>query len=110
MTLWLVRCGRRGEGESYALSNSVVGISWPELDDLSKARSIDAIRQRIEERRPDAKLSTVTNWAGQVDAFTNRIKEGDLVALPLKSAPAVAFGRVTGGYHFDPTAPDQIRH
>jgi restriction system protein len=110
MTLWLVRCGRRGEGESYALSNSVVGISWPELDDLSKARSLDDIRQRIEERRPDAKPSTVTNWAGQVDAFTNRIKEGDLVALPLKSAPAVAFGRVAGGYRFDPDAPDQIRH
>lgn len=40
----------------------------------------------------------------------NRIKKGDLVALPLKSAPAVAFGRVTGGYRFDPDAPDEVRH
>jgi predicted Mrr-cat superfamily restriction endonuclease len=35
MTLWLVRCGRRGEGENYALTNSVVGIGFSELDDLS---------------------------------------------------------------------------
>jgi restriction system protein len=110
MTLWLVRCGRRGEGENYALTSSVVGIGFSELDDLSKVRSLDAIRELLEERRPDAKPSTVTNWAGQVDAFTHRIKEGDLVALPLKSAPAVAFGRVTGGYRFDTSAPDQIRH
>jgi predicted Mrr-cat superfamily restriction endonuclease len=85
MTLWLVRSGRRGEGESYALTNSVVGIGFAEFGDLSKTRSLDAIRQRIEERRPDAKPSTVTNWAGQVDAFVHRIKEGDLVALPLRA-------------------------
>jgi restriction system protein len=110
MTLWLVRSGRRGEGESYALTNSVAGIGFAEFGDLSKTRSLEAIRQRIEERRPDAKPSTVTNWAGQVDAFVHRIKEGDLVALPLKSAPAIAFGRVTDGYRFVPDASDQMRH
>jgi restriction system protein len=110
MTLWLVRSGRRGEGESYALTNSVVGIGFAEFGDLSKTRSLEDIRQRIVERRSDAKPSTVTNWAGQVDAFVHRIKEGDLVALPLKSAPAVAFGRVTGGYRFVPDASDQMRH
>jgi restriction system protein len=110
MTLWLVRSGRRGEGESHALTNSVVGIGFAEFGDLSKTRSLDDIRQRIEERRPDAKPSTVTNWAGQADAFVHRIKEGDLVALPLKSAPAIAFGRVTGGYRFVPDASDQMRH
>jgi restriction system protein len=57
--------------------------------------------------RTSAKLN---NGAGQVDAFVHRIKEGDLVALPLKSAPAVAFGRVTGGYRFVPDASDQMRH
>jgi restriction system protein len=109
MTLWLVRCGRRGEGEGYALTHSVVGIGW-ELGDLSRVRSLDAIRQQVQERYPEAKLSTATNWAGQIDAFTRRIKEGDLVALPLKSAPAVAFGHITGSYRFDPDAPVQIRH
>jgi restriction system protein len=110
MTLWLVRAGKRGEGESYALTNSVVGIGFAEFGDLSKTRSLDDIRQLIEERRSDAKPSTVANWAGQVDAFVHRIKEGDLVALPLKSAPAVAFGRITGGYRYVPEASDQMRH
>jgi restriction system protein len=66
MALWLVRSGRRGEGESYALTSSVVGIGFAESGDLSKTCSLDAIPQRIQERRPDAKLSTVTNRAGQV--------------------------------------------
>jgi restriction system protein len=110
MALWLVRCGSRGEGESFALTHNVVGIGWPELGDLSAVRSLDGIKQRLIEAFPDDKPSKISNWAGQIDAFTHRIKQGDLVALPLKTAPAVAFGRVTGGYSFDPEAPDQVRH
>ena len=110
MTLWLVRCGSRGEGENYAFTNNVVGIGWPELGDLSAVHSLEAVKQRLGEQYPDAKQSRITNWAGQIDAFTRRIKEGDLVALPLKTAPAVAFGRVRGGYRFDVKAPEQIRH
>ena len=110
MALWLVRCGSRGEGESHALTHGVVGIGWPELGDLSAARSLDAIKERLREQHPDDKPSRIYNQAGQLDAFTHRIKQGDLVALPLKTAPAVAFGRVTGGYSFDPKAPEQVRH
>lgn len=110
MTLWLVRAGSRGEGEDFALTNKVVGIGWPELGDLTEVRSLDGIKQRLNEQYPDAKPQTLANWAGQVDAFTHRIKQGDLVALPLHTAPAIAFGRVSGGYRYDPTAPGQVTH
>lgn len=110
MALWLVRCGSRGEGESFALTHNVVGIGWPELGDLSAVRSLDGIKQRLNEEFPDDKPSKISNWAGQLDAFTHRIKQGGLVAPPLKTAPAVAFGRVTGGYSYDPKAPEQVRH
>jgi restriction system protein len=88
----------------------VVGIGWAELGDLSAAHSLDAIKRRLREHFPDDKPSKVSNQAGQIDAFTHRIKQGDLVALPLKTAPAVAFGRVIGGYIFDAQAPEQVRH
>ena len=35
---------------------------------------------------------------------------GDLVALPLKSAPAVAFGKLNGGYRYVADAISAIRH
>jgi restriction system protein len=35
---------------------------------------------------------------------------GDLVALPLKTEPAVAFGRVSGDYRYNATAPPSARH
>ena len=88
----------RPKGESDALTARVVGIGWPEVGDLAPLRSSDELRARLTATYPDAKPSTLANWAGQVDAFRFRMQVGDLVALPLKSSPAVAFGRVAGGY------------
>jgi restriction system protein len=39
-----------------------------------------------------------------------RIAVGDLVALPLKSRAAIALGRITGRYTFDPSAPYDAKH
>lgn len=48
--------------------------------------------------------------AGQMEAFRTKVKIGDLVALPLKSAPAVAFGRITGDYRYVESAVGALRH
>ena len=110
VTLWMVRAGQHGEGENDALTASVVGIGWPEVGDLAEVGSAQGIRKRLNETYPDAKPSTLANWAGQIDAFRFRMKIGDLVALPLKSAPAVAFGRISGSYEYVDGSVGALRH
>jgi restriction system protein len=106
----MVRSGRHGEGDELALTNGVVGIGWPEAGDLSGVTDVQELRHHLAASYPDAKTTTIANWVGQVDAFQRRIAEGDLVALPLKRTPAVAFGRVTGPYRYVPDAPESMRH
>lgn len=106
----MVRAGRHGEGENDALTSGVVGIGWPELGDLTEVGSSEEIRTRLNATYPDAKPSTLANWAGQIDAFRFRMQVGDLVALPLKSTPAVAFGRLSGVYQYVADAVDAMRH
>ncbi len=108
VTLWMVRAGRHGEGENDALAAGVVGIGWPELGNLTQIGSTGDIRTRLNATYPDAKPSTLANWADQIDAFRFRMQVGDLVALPLKSAPAVAFGRLNGGYKYAADAVSAI--
>ncbi len=110
MALWLVRCGRHGEGEALALGNGVVGIGWPEVGSLEGVRQPEVLRQLVRDAYPEHKPSNVNNWAGQLDAFLFKIKVGDLVALPLKTAPAVAFGTIAGGYIYAPDAPQPMHH
>ena len=42
--------------------------------------------------------------------LTNRFQVDDIVALPLKTQSAVAFGRITGPYRYVPNAPDSAKH
>jgi restriction system protein len=106
----MVRAGRHGEGENDALTAGVVGIGWPELGDLTQISSREEIRAQLNATYPDAKPSALANWAGQIDAFRFLMQVGDLVALPLKSAPAVVFGRVRGGYRYVADSVGAMRH
>ncbi len=110
VTLWMVRAGQHGEGENDALNGHVVGIGWPELGDLTQVGSAANLHLRLEVAYPDAKPSILASWGGQIDAFRFQLQIGDLVALPLRSAPAVAFGRVTGDYRYAPDAGATLRH
>jgi restriction system protein len=110
VTLWMVRAGQHGEGEHAALNDHLVGIGWPELGDLTRVGSAGNLGLRLDEAYPDAKPSARACWAGQIGAFCFGIQFGDLVALPLRSAPAVAVGRVTGEYRYAPDAVAAVRH
>src|ERR1700761_5300497 len=110
VTLWMVRAGQHGEGEHAALNDHLVGIGWPELGDLTRVGSGGNLRLRLDEAYPDAKPAARARWGGQIEAFCFGIQVGDLVALPLRSAPAVAVGRITGEYRYAPHAVAAVRH
>ena len=98
MALWVARAGRHGERESYALSNGAVVVGWEDLPDLSGVTSRDELLPLMLGTYPDDNPNTVKNWETQLWAFTNRFQVDDIVALPLKTQSAVAFGRITGPY------------
>src|SRR5689334_19677910 len=106
----MVRSGAHGEGDELALSQGVVGIGWPELGDLSDVTDVVELRATLERAYPSDKPGRLANWAGQIEAFCRGIAIGDRVALPLKSAPAIAFGTVTGDYQYVPDAVESMRH
>lgn len=110
MTIWLVRCGGDGAYEQNALAENIVGIGWEAIGDLSSLSERDQIRSRYTEAFPKESVKQVQTNLSQVYAFRSRIQIGDIVALPLKGEPTVAFGRVTGDYRFVPNAHQYVKH
>jgi restriction system protein len=110
MAVWLVRAGSHGEREELAVERSLAVIGWEELPDLSGVTSREALQSLCHEVYPEEKLNTIRNWVGQIWAFIGRIKEGDLVALPLKKQSAIALGRVTGPYRYRADMAENVRH
>ena len=111
MTIWVARAGKYGERENLALEEGRAFIGWPELGDLSKLKSSEEIQKLLEREYPDdVKLGTVKNHASQIFNFIRSMKIGDKFALPLKSRPAIAFGRIAGEYEYLADNPEDARH
>lgn len=94
---WLVRLGKFGEQETHALDNGELVTGWA-LEDISAAAGREEIQAKLEAASPDQKPGTLKNWAVQLNQFVREMAEGDLVIVPLKTAPQVAIGRLVGGY------------
>src|SRR5439155_26413008 len=106
MALWVVRAGRHGEQEATALKERVVCHGWNELPDYSAFRTKDELKQLYEQTYPDESEKQVTSGLSQVWRFAQEIQKSDLVALPLKTESAFAFGRITGEYQYKKIAPN----
>ena len=110
MALWVARAGRHGERESFALENNVVVVGWDDVPDLSGIENREQLLMLLMDTYPDENPKTVKNWESQLWAFVRRFQIGDLVALPLKTQSAIAFGRVTNDYRYTSDAPAEARH
>lgn len=110
MAVWLARAGRRGERENLAFDQNVSVIGWTELPDLSPCKTREDIYRLLEDTYPDKTPESLRSWLSQLNIFRFSIQQGDIIALPLKSRSAVAFGEVTGPYTFIADNPADARH
>lgn len=104
MTLWSVKTGKYGEYEQEMLDGNVIAIGWKNLPDLSKVKDWDELKALYTKCHPDHTKYQIANRAGQVWSFVNKIKIGDLVAVPLKSQPSIKIAKVTDNYEYDKDA------
>lgn len=110
---WMVRAGVEGERERPSLEQGRVLAGWPGLGDLHGATNLQAIREELRRAYgPDENNRTIGSWAGQLWRFRSEMRVGDVVVMPLRqvSTGAVAIGRITGEYQFDPEAPEGCQH
>lgn len=110
MALWMVRAGRHGEREALALEKGLSVIGWKELQDLSHITTREALDELCRRTYPDAPANRISNYVGQLWAFRERIKDGDLIVLPLKTRSAIAIGHAKGSYEYRPDLPEDARH
>lgn len=97
---WVVRTGRYGERDAWALSENVAGGGWAEVPDLTPCSTRADIQALVTATFPEDSLGRRANYTGQLWALRGRIQPGDVMALPMKTTGEVAIGCVTGGYEY----------
>lgn len=107
---WLIRAGKRGERDDFALTNGLAGGGFKEVGDLTTATTRAEIRQLVRTAYPDASDGKINNFTAQLFALRTRIQIGDLVVLPLKTTKQLAIGRVTGEYRYGNDIEPKLHH
>ncbi len=111
MALWLIRAGSEGEYERKFLDEERVYLTWQGLvDDLTKAKTREAVADVMRRSRPDAGEGKLRNHVAQIWAFCATIAKGDWFALPSKFASTIHFGEITGPVTFDAKAEPPFKH
>ena len=82
--VYLVRSGRFGEDEDYALENGLAIIGFRDFPSLANLDDYPAVFNLVTNAQPELKTRQAGNFSGQLWAFSVAMKEGDLVVLPRK--------------------------
>lgn len=109
MTAWMVRAGRSGEREQWALEHGVTGAGFEEVPDLTNAPTREQVQETVAAAYPQAKPTAVRNLAAQMWALRDRMSAGDLLVMPLKLTPQIAIGKITGNYEYRAGETDPSR-
>lgn len=107
---WVVRSGRYGERDEWAIENGYSGGGWREVPDLTAAHSREDIDVIVAETYPSLAPGARTNFTAQLWALRGRIAPGDLLVMPMKTTREIALGRVTAGYRFLEDQDPGYRH
>jgi restriction system protein len=97
-SVFLVRAGRGGEDEAYALEHGRAIIGFQAYPSLQGIADYTTLYELVRKSAPEMTPRGAGNHAGQLWTFCVLMKEGDLVILPRKLTAQVAIGRVTGPY------------
>ena len=100
MAVWVIRGGKHGERESKALVDNVLTIGWNNLDDLTNVETKKQVREVIQSANPHFTQFQLGKYAGEVWAFIDTLKAGDLVVMPRKGQPTFAVGEISGDYKY----------
>jgi restriction system protein len=108
--VWTVKGGRNGEREDRLIEHNLIGGGWEQLPSLEGVSSKDELSDLYRASYPDAKASTVSNYVGQLWSLLDRMEDGELVVLPLKTTGTIAVGRVAGPYQYREDLGNDLRH
>ncbi len=100
MSLWMVRGDKYGQYQSLALEKGFAYVRFIEVPDLSRINNREGLLELLREVFPDSSEARLNNFSAQLFAFAHRIRKGDLIAMPLRSKPQIAFGKVVGSYRY----------
>lgn len=106
MTMWMVRAESDGSLFQPFIDERLVAIGWPDVGDLSRFESREALVARLRERYPGQRAGWYANSGGMLHRFSKKLQSGDGVVTYHRTRRVYAVGTLQGSYEYDRTFND----
>lgn len=111
MSVWVIRAGRSGEFEDFALQegNAVIGFGFRQsvTEFADRAELLNALRN--ETLYQGLSIHKVRSAASQLWRFAKEIQPGDMILMPRKNPKVISVGQAVGDYQFRPDLADLLQ-
>lgn len=89
------------------IDGGFISIGYEAMGDLRRVgNDQQAMKEEVEAKYPSIKAGAIPVWAGTLRRFAFALEIGDIVIAPNRAASTLNFGRITGDYTWDDTAPE----
>lgn len=102
MAVWVIRAGRMGENEEFALNSGVYSIGFSQERGVADFSDYESLRDYIHEQGDDWSLQQAASQASQLWHFANDMQVGEMIVLPRRQPRVIAVGTIAGDYSYDP--------
>jgi restriction system protein len=109
MHAWLVRSGRAGEREQWALTEGFTGGGFADVDDLTNTQDRAAVLEAVTRGIDGVPDGRAKNFAAQLWALRGRMDIGDIVVMPSKLSAHLSIGRIKSDYDYATAEPDRAK-
>lgn len=111
MTLWLMRAGKHGEYEERFFRDERIYLSWEVPVDMTKSKVKSDLRQIVSKHDENASAKKLAHHTGQIWAFIDQMRPGDLVVTPRKHKASIAIAEIIGPCEYDASSSSSVfRH
>ena len=109
--MWVCRAGKNAEYLDIFIKSSKIFLVWDGFDvDLSEINEMDSFRNIVQKERGVDNRTSISNWAGQLRAFSKDMCVGDYVLIPDSCSQHFALVKIIGGYSYKAVKENGLVH
>ena len=109
--MWVCRAGKKGEYLDNFTKSEKVYLVWSGFEvDLSLINDMDSFRDLVCKEKGTNNKTSLSNWAGQLRAFSKDMKAGEYVLVPDACSRHFMLARLKSDYCFTKKSKNGFHH
>lgn len=109
--MWVCRAGKNGVYLDFFIRKSRIYLAWDGFNiDFMDIKHKGKYRDLVREEKNTDNPTSISNWSGQITAFVETMKKGDMVLIPSFGSHSFALVQITGDYEYNKEAEMNLYH